>query len=150
MAYKIDAVFVTQPEGRSDGYGVDHLMELTYYLPVNGDEREIQLFSGTCAIPLSVMDDIKNAPANQRVALYKQAIQDWLYITPTAELSPPIPSFFDYEQYDEFIDKLIIYEQNLANNINDAIAMAVLADNFIRSQTGFTGYPFHFTMRAGD
>ena len=151
MAYKIDARFTSAPQGRTDGYGVDHPIELYYYLPVQDqDDRQIQLYAGTCVIPLSVMDEIKNAPANQMVALYKQAIQDWLYATPVPEQQPPMPAFFDYDQYDEYIDQLVIWEQNRQNDVADCLSMATLADNFIQSQDSFNGYPFNFTMRAGD
>ena len=149
MANKI-TVILSEPAGRTDGVGVDHQIEMWYFLPIEGEDEDlpVPLEMKTLTIPLADMEAIRDASSGERNARYKQAIEDNMYFQPVAEPMPPKVTFFDYDEYDAYIVELQDWTARKVTNVGDCATLATLADNYIRSLATFTEYPFEFEMRT--
>jgi len=143
---------MSEPEGRSDGVGVDHQMVLIYRFPVDEETiLEFQLDHKTVTIPLADMKAIRDASTQNRSAVYKAAIEDNWYLVPVpTDLTPPRLTEdengdIDYTAFDDWVDNVMIPWRT---DVEDCQTLATLAKNYVEGLDNFSVWPYEFVLRS--
>ena len=142
--YEIKARMLQPPAARSDGYGLDHDIQIAI---INGDERNLAHYP--CAIELDDFAALLQQPTNaERIALYKSLIIQYYNAAVPSPIIPQAPSSLsNLPAWDAYYDALDAYETQLAADVAQAETLATQATSWIEGLGAFSGWPFDFVLQ---
>lgn len=143
---EIRSKLLNAPTARSDGFGIDHNIVITW---INAEDAEIEAAHLPCPIPLADFATLLSQMTNaQRSALYKSLIRANYGATAHSPEIPQHPANLDdLSEWDTYADAKEDYDTQLAQNVSDATSYAEAANNWIQSLPSFDVYPFDFVLQ---
>ena len=148
MAYTIKARMTQPPEGRADGYGIDHNI---FVRIIDGDNDDPVLHL-SCPIPLDEYKELLEVGSAARTALYRQLIIDW-YGTIAVPIPAPQPpsGLSDLAAIDDYWDAKKAYDAQKESDVAECATLASQATTWIELLATFDGWEggFDFTLQEG-
>lgn len=147
MAVEIKARMVSPPQGRTDGYGIDH----DIYIDVDGIDGILHF---SCPIPLEQFENLVSAGGSAAIAqMYKELIIEYYGASvPSPEIPQPPIGLSDLVALAEYAAAKTAYETQLAANVESCATLAGQATNWIEGLATFNSWSpgFDFVLQAAE